>query len=272
MLEKQSEDTIIKDVIIEDADFVVNNVAVKSRGRTKLFCLLLICGVIFGGWWVANLPDAKQQAEQRAQQFAVAKNITAEKSAIRAEKQAELQQSSLQPVLENTKPALENKPVLASPLPAETVEIASAKQKKSRKIKLLRRKIIRLRRENNTLQQKYAQQGELLQSYLRVGAKIAAAKPLDELLQSAIGEYYNENTPQIGWGLVSMRKIGAEHQGDDDATIIARVEHYAKHNQLKDAVEEAQKLSVQASPHFKEWRKIAYETLEMQRIIKESAQ
>lgn len=55
-------------------------------------------------------------------------------------------------------------------------------------------------------------------------------------------------------GLVRVRKVGAQHAGDDDASILARAEAALSDGKLPDAVKEVAMLSPDAAAYFNEWR------------------
>ncbi len=350
MLERQSEnihvnDVMNGDVVIENengADFV-ENISLKDDVKdispnknnnknnnnkiAKLCWVAGLCAVIFGSWWVANLPDEQKAQAQRKQQFAQAKQLVAQNQLNRQQELDKLGLDKLEEKsvasgiktgddlpasLNNQAPniATPNLKILgvqnnsdggeiltsdnaATSLMKEDViaeqnqsvkddivkgqlveEQAVLKQKlvaKNLIIKQLQRELEQSKQQNIALQQRNVEQAELFKPYLKIIPQIAKSKPLNELLQMAVDDYYNHNQQggMIG-SLVMMRKIGADHAGGDDASIIARLEHYAQNNQLKDAVELAQSLSVEASPYFKKWRKIAYAHLEMQRMVEQN--
>ena len=55
-------------------------------------------------------------------------------------------------------------------------------------------------------------------------------------------------------GLVRVRKVGAQHDGDDDASLLARAEAALNDGKLPDAVKEIAMLSPEAAPYFTDWR------------------
>ncbi|MBY0355213.1 MAG: hypothetical protein K2Q12_05730, partial [Rickettsiales bacterium] len=61
--------------------------------------------------------------------------------------------------------------------------------------------------------------------------------------------------------LVHVRKVGAQHRGDDDASIIARSEAFIETQALDKAVKEMAMLSGDAAPHFHQWRMQARQRL-----------
>lgn len=55
-------------------------------------------------------------------------------------------------------------------------------------------------------------------------------------------------------GLVRVRKVGAQHTGDDDASVLARAEAALGDGKLPETVKEVAMLSPDAAAYFTEWR------------------
>lgn len=62
-------------------------------------------------------------------------------------------------------------------------------------------------------------------------------------------------------GLVQIRKVGAQHKDDDDASILARAEAAVAEENITLAVSELSLLSPDAAPYFHEWRQQARQRL-----------
>ncbi len=101
---------------------------------------------------------------------------------------------------------------------------------------------------------------------------IATQGTLKSSFQEVIRAYYKgtssakdnaEESSALGtigdWAgsLVTIRKVGADHKGDSDNDIIARAEHHILQGDITLALDEIRRLSVEAAPTFKQWRRAA---------------
>ena len=261
--------------------------ATSKKIFPKILWLAGLLVLITVSWWVANMPDENTQQIKRAEQFEVAKKVVAQKSQEREAKQQILQQKAQEKMAEidkNSPTEMIEQAIIPSEFKAnQTNEKALSKQyqqkiaKQQRQIKRLRSELQELKQANDVAHQLRLQQAEMLENYAKLQTQIQYKKPLAAQLSYAIKKYYDDNPlygvqQNILGGLVRIRKVGREHQGNDDGAIIARIEHYAGKGNLKDALEQSQNLSVAASPYFKQWRKNAYSQLEMQQIINDLIQ
>lgn len=70
---------------------------------------------------------------------------------------------------------------------------------------------------------------------------------------AASGHLWADMKNRLG-SLVQIRKVGAEHTGDDDASILARVEVAVNEGNFSKALKETSMLSAEAAPYFNDWR------------------
>jgi hypothetical protein len=273
-------------IVIEHSSDDAQIDATRNKLFPKILWLAGLLALITVSWWVANMPDENTQQIKRAEQFEVVKKKVAQKSQEREAKQQILQQKAQAKMAEITKSNQLEKieqQVIPSELKSDETAEDLSKQyqqkitKQKRQIKRLMVKLQELKLVNDAAHQLRLQQAEMLENYAKLQTQIQYKKPLAVQLRHAIKKYYDENSlygnkQNILGGLVRIRKVGREHQGNDDGAIIARIEHYAGKGNLKDALAESQNLSVAASPYFKQWRKNAYFQLEMQQIINDLIQ
>jgi hypothetical protein len=95
---------------------------------------------------------------------------------------------------------------------------------------------------------------------------IASQKELRKRFATSLEDYLSRrrtDAPSTGlWedmrgqlgGLIRVRKIGAQHEGDDDGALIARAEAALAEGDLASAAKEVSMLSAQAAPYFADWR------------------
>ncbi len=68
--------------------------------------------------------------------------------------------------------------------------------------------------------------------------------------------------------LIVIRKTGAEHNGQDDESILARTEALVLSGEIDEALDELRKLSVRTSPHFHTWQRQASRNLESRKLLR----
>jgi uncharacterized coiled-coil protein SlyX len=72
--------------------------------------------------------------------------------------------------------------------------------------------------------------------------------------EAAPGKLWDDMKGRLG-SLVQIRKVGAEHAGDDDASLLARAEAATEGGDFDWALKDVSMLSADAAPYFDEWRR-----------------